>query len=81
MSVARVRCGHIDTVWCMMRVILQCHSHIFLQVGKAKRKRDDPDGAALLPMEEMLNALAIDKVTPIQAPSSDDQVHLLLQVW
>ncbi|KAK3885407.1 hypothetical protein Pcinc_010376 [Petrolisthes cinctipes] len=50
--------------------------------GEAKRKRDDPDGKATLPMEERLSALAIDKVTPhstLHGPRSDDQVHLLLQ--
>nr|XP_053642499.1 LOW QUALITY PROTEIN: WD repeat-containing protein 43-like [Cherax quadricarinatus] len=50
--------------------------------SKVKRKHGDPDGIAALPMEERLNALAIDKTKTgdaTQPPKADNVAHLLLQ--
>ncbi|XP_071514457.1 WD repeat-containing protein 43 [Panulirus ornatus] len=58
-------------------------NHLVIASGsETKRKRGDEDGVALLPMEERLNALALDKTT-VQSgthpPMANNLVHLLLQ--
>ncbi|XP_042211483.1 WD repeat-containing protein 43-like isoform X1 [Homarus americanus] len=50
--------------------------------SKLKRKFNDEDGVASLPMEERLNALALDKTTTqygTEPPKANNLVHLLLQ--
>lgn len=63
--------------------VIRGPGHLTIQPESGlKRKHDDASGTASLPMEERLNALAIDKTTvgnAILPPKADNLAHLLLQ--